>query len=236
MFRRPKAVERKSVERNLINKEGLETPSQGVLVADLTSALRKMDVRDWRGEHDEWFALMAACAYFGITCDDFVAWSISDPYYASDGALIRRKWRSLKPKHGGALMAALKARGIKVNRADGQQPFVPEPHQRYDPTEGMRMPPPALQAMVAAEPRGFMAGVLHDNRAPTGRPGMIPTQRTSGGSGGSAGDGTGWAREIPLGPSMHQRYVDAQLDAADKADRIELAKKIAAQNAALGKK
>ena len=63
---------------------------------------------------------MAACAYVGITCADFVAWSVSDPYYARDGALIRRKWRSLKPRHGGALMAALKARGIKVRRASGR--------------------------------------------------------------------------------------------------------------------
>jgi hypothetical protein len=147
MFRRPKAVERKSVERNLINKEGLETPSQGVLVADLTSALRKMDVRDWRGEHDEWFALMAACAYFGITCDDFVAWSISDPYYASDGALIRRKWRSLKPKHGGALMAALKARGIKVNRADGQ--LIDE----VSPTEPELEPKPTRPNLRRADAR-----------------------------------------------------------------------------------
>jgi hypothetical protein len=121
MFRKPR-VERRAVVRNLINKGGQETryiPQGHVLAADLTAALRKMDVRDWRGEHDDWFALMAACAYYGIARDDFVAWSISDPHYASDGALIRRKWRTLKPKHGGALMAALKARGIKVKRAGG---------------------------------------------------------------------------------------------------------------------
>jgi hypothetical protein len=34
-----------------------------------------------------------------------------------------------------------------------------------------------------------------------------------------AGGGTGVAREIPFGPSMHQRYVDAQLDAQDAKDR-----------------
>ena len=32
----------------------------------------------------------------------------------------------------------------------------------------------------------------------------------------------GWHHEIPLGPSMHQRYVDAQLDAQDAKDRAEL--------------
>jgi hypothetical protein len=89
------------------------------------------------------------------------------------------------------------------------------------------MPPSALQAMVAAEPKGFMKGVVGDNRAPTS-PGMIPNQPASGGSGPAnvPGSGTGWAREIPLGPSIHQRYVDAQIDAQDAKDRAELARKL----------
>jgi len=36
-----------------------------------------------------------------------------------------------------------------------------------------------------------------------------------------AGSVTGWAREIPLGPSPHQRYVDAQFDAQDARDKAE---------------
>jgi hypothetical protein len=63
-------------------------------------------------------------------------------------------------------------------------------------------------------------------RAPTGRPGVIPEAvRPSGPSGRPAanvpGSGTGWSRETPLGPSPHQRYVDAQLDAADARDKAE---------------
>jgi hypothetical protein len=112
------------------------------------------------------------------------------------------------------------------------EPFKPEPYQRYDPTAGMSMPPSALREMVAAEPRGFMSGVVHDNRAPTGRVGMIPEQQPASGGRPSAGDGTGWAREIPIGPSMHQRYVDQQIDAQDAKDRVELAQRLAA----LGKK
>ena len=119
-------------------------------------------------------------------------------------------------------LAELKARVAELERAAKPEPkseFKPEPFERYDPTANFSMPPSALRAMVAAEPRGFMRGVVHDNRAPTGRPGMIPQQSTS--SRPSAGDGTGWAREIPLGPSMHQRYVDAQFDAQDAKDRQE---------------
>jgi len=120
-------------------------------------------------------------------------------------------------------IAALKARVEELERANKPaKPFVPQPHEPIDWTARMSMPPSALAAMVAAEPRGFMQGVVRDNRAPTGRPGMIPDSQQPASPRPSAGDGTGWAREIPLGPSMHQRYVDAQLDAADAKDRAEL--------------
>jgi hypothetical protein len=102
--------------------------------------------------------------------------------------------------------------------------FTPQPYQRYDPTERMSMPLSALQAMVAAEPRGFMAGVVGDNRGPTGPSSAVSSSQSTGGSGPTnvPGSGTGWAREIPLGPSMHQRYVDQQFDAQDAKDRAEL--------------
>jgi hypothetical protein len=39
------------------------------------------------------------------------------------------------------------------------------------------------------------------------------------------GLGTGWQPSTPLGPSMHQRYVDQLLDHADAQDRAELMQK-----------
>jgi hypothetical protein len=58
-------------------------------------------------------------------------------------------------------------------------------------------------------------------RAPISPTTMAPSSPPDVGvrRGGVAGGGTGWAREIPLGPSPHQRYVDAQLDAADARDK-----------------
>ena len=104
------------------------------------------------------------------------------------------------------------------------KPFVSPPHRQYDPTAGMSMPPSALRAMVAAEPRNFMRDVVRDNRgAPTGPTSAIP--RSTDGGGGSAnapGSGTGWAHETPIGPPPGLRYVDAQLDAQDAKDRAEL--------------
>src|SRR6516165_415713 len=71
-------------------------------------------------------------------------------------------------------------------------------HQMRERQANAWMPPSAIQEMVAAEPKGFMQGVVQDNRAPTGRPGMIPDSQQLTSPRPSAGDGTGWAREIPL--------------------------------------
>jgi hypothetical protein len=60
-------------------------------------------------------------------------------------------------------MAELKA---KVNPPE-PKPFVPAPYQRYDPTEGMRMPPSALRAMVEVAPDRLIKEIVRDNRSPT---------------------------------------------------------------------
>ena len=100
------------------------------------------------------------------------------------------------------------------------------------------MPPSALRAMVEAVPDRMMRDIaLRDARAPTGpsAQGAIPSSQQMSNVRGAnvAGSGTGWAREIPLGPSMHQRYVDAQLDAQDAKDRRELIEQKAREQAAL---
>ena len=87
------------------------------------------------------------------------------------------------------------------------------------------MPRSALEAMVAAEPRGFMAGVVRDNRAPTS-PGMVPNSQTGGGARPSAGDGTGWVEPRPLGPQPGIHLVDAQLIADEVRQRAELKRKL----------
>jgi hypothetical protein len=120
-------------------------------------------------------------------------------------------------------LAKLKARVEELERAaKPPEPFKPEPYQRYDPTAGMSMPRSVMEEMARAVPDRVMKEVaLRDARAPTGRPGVIPNSQQPTSPSPSAGDGTGWAREIPIGPSVHQRYVDAQLDAQDARDKAE---------------
>src|SRR5262249_50936405 len=96
-----------------------------------------------------------------------------------------------------------------------KKPFVPEPWEPIDWTARMTMPPSALEEMVRAEPRGFMAGVVHDNRAPTGRPGMIPNSQQASDARPVAGDGKGFAREMSLGPSAREiELIDRGVNAA----------------------
>ena len=132
-------------------------------------------------------------------------------------------------------IAALKKKVEELEaKLSPPKPFVPQPYEPIDWTARMSMPPSALAAMVAAEPRGFMAGVVRDNRGPTGPTGAIPRSQQAGSGGGSAnvpGSGTGWAREIPIGPPPGLRYVDAQLDAQDAKDRQELIEKKAREQA-----
>jgi hypothetical protein len=132
-------------------------------------------------------------------------------------------------------LAALRKRVEELERANKpKEPFKPQPYEPIDWTARMSMPPSALQAMVAAEPKGFMQGVVHDNRAPTSPSGTIPSSQPSGGGrpANVAGSGTGWAREVPIGPPPGLRYVDQQLDAQDAKDRAELVERDAKLRAA----
>jgi hypothetical protein len=124
-------------------------------------------------------------------------------------------------------IAALRKELAEVKAAlpkPAPKPFVPAPHEPIDWTARMSMPPSALRAMVNAEPRGFMQGVVRDNRGPSTPTGMIPRAQTIGGGGPAnvAGSGTGWAHETPIGPPPGLRYVDQQINAQDRRDRAEL--------------
>ena len=103
------------------------------------------------------------------------------------------------------------------------EPFRPKPYEPIDWTARMSMPRSAIEAMVAAEPKGFMAGVVSDNRGPTSPSSAVPrSQQVTGdqGSGASAGSGgSGWRDATPIGPPPGIGWVDAQLIADDVKQR-----------------
>ena len=103
------------------------------------------------------------------------------------------------------------------------KPFVPIPHERFDRTAGMSMPPSALEAMVNAVPDHVVRGVVHDNRAPTGpsSAGIVPSSQSLSNVRGVVGGGSGWAHEIPLSNPPGTRMVDAIAIADDVRQRAE---------------
>ena len=105
-----------------------------------------------------------------------------------------------------------------------EKPFVPQPYQQYDPTANMSMPPSALRAMVEAVPDHVVRGIVHDNRAPTGRPGMIPTSQQPTGPN-VPERGTGWRDATPIGPPPGIQ-VDALCIADEVRQRAELKRKL----------
>ena len=90
-------------------------------------------------------------------------------------------------------------------------------HKIREGRMAMATPPSAIEAMVAAEPKGFMREVaMRDARAPNS-PGMIPASQSAGGSPRSAGDGTGWVPEVPIdvpGGPRTQELIERMANAA----------------------
>jgi len=99
----------------------------------------------------------------------------------------------------------------EIARLKGEKPsFVTKPRRHYDPTEGMRMPRSALDAMVAAVPDNVMKDIVADASRGLAPRSMIPPARSP------SPKGTGWvqdrgfpdrSREIELVDRMVEHFV-----------------------------
>ena len=101
--------------------------------------------------------------------------------------------------------------------------WIDKMHQMREGRMAFGTPPSVVRDMAVLDD-ATVKGIIRDNRnAPTGPTGAIPSSQQMSNVRDTtvAGSGTGWAHEIPLGPSVHQRYVDAQLDAQDRRDLHE---------------
>jgi hypothetical protein len=127
-------------------------------------------------------------------------------------------------------LAALKreVEELKAKLSPPKSDFVPMTdaehrdwvHQMQERRMSMATPPSVVRDLNVLD-ESLMRGVRGDARAPTGRPGMIPdSQQPSPRP--SVGDGTGWAREIPIGPPPGVAQADRLMDAQDARDRAEL--------------
>jgi hypothetical protein len=143
-----KPRDRRAANSGPIKKaEGSAQSHDAVEVAGLLAALRQLDPLEWRHEYAEWFALMTAYKFVGIEREDFVEWSIGDRYYAKDAGRIRRMWKDCVPQHPGALLKALKERGIRVRAgAEGPRFLIGPPlaDQKQRPGVGFNSNVPKL--------------------------------------------------------------------------------------------
>jgi hypothetical protein len=81
--------------------------------------------------------------------------------------------------------------------------------------------PEILREMQKACGDADLADLVHASHAPQGPSGQGVVPSTQMLTGVRPGGGSGWAREVPLGPQPGIRYVDAQIDAQDRRDKAE---------------
>jgi hypothetical protein len=122
-------------------------------------------------------------------------------------------------------VAELKAEQARL-RGEPHKPFSDKPWPKYDPTEGMSMPPSAIAAMVAVvgERRDVIKDApINDASRASPSPSPPPWQPQP-----ERPRGTGWADFVPLQSPPGVALCDAMMDAQDRKDRAAL---IAAERA-----
>jgi hypothetical protein len=130
-----------------------------------------------------------------------------------------------------AEIAALKARQPKPTQSWEEQErssreWANEMHQMKE-RNASRISPWMRNAVAGGVTDADAQDLVRASHRPQGpsSQGAIPSsQQVSNVRG--AGGGSGWAREIPLGPPPGIQYVDAQLIADDVKQRAELARKL----------
>jgi hypothetical protein len=89
-------------------------------------------------------------------------------------------------------------------------------HQMQERRMSMATPPEVIRDFAVVKEIA-----LRDARAPTGLPNSQQSDPRP-----SAGDGTGWTREIPLSPPPGVAQADRLMDEQDRRDRAELAQRL----------
>ena len=122
---------------------------------------------------------------------------------------------------------ALRKRMEKLEEQVNPKPFKSEWRGPIDYTEGMSMPRSAMQAMIDAVPETVMREIRADARKPNPTQASQSPLTTTSSQSQPQRRGSGWIEPRPLESPPGLKYVDAQLDAQDAKDRVELAHKLA---------
>jgi hypothetical protein len=126
-----------------------------------------------------------------------------------------------------ALEAELAALKAQMKPAE-DVPKARKPWPKYDPTEGMGMPPSAMKPMVNLIPDPPKGGGFNAHAHAQSKPGVPggfgePPKSTSVGA---VERGSGWVEPAKLDSPPGLKYVDQQLDVADAIDKTELRRRL----------
>jgi len=141
----------------------------------LAELLTGLDILGYNDRYDDWLKIMMS-AHFGTNgegLDEFVAWSLGDPDYADDEAVIRDKWNRLAAKPNGVKLGTL----LKALADDGHGAFIEEvlrsPAEEDFP-DTPEMPLSPADIALAEVNRGHFT-VLHGGKYLVGRERRHPT-------------------------------------------------------------
>jgi hypothetical protein len=113
-------------------------------------------------------------------------------------------------------IASLKARVEQLERANKPQP-PPDlsDWKPINPIDRVSMPPSVMREMAEAIPTDMVREIaMRDGRGPQGPSSVLPPSQQSTTRTRVVGNGTGWAREIPLGPQPGIDLIDRGVNAA----------------------
>jgi hypothetical protein len=128
-----------------------------------------------------------------------------------------------------AELEALKARIEELERrAKPPEPFKPDPHWRPppNPIDRLSMPVSVIRDMANAVPDAVVRQIV-SGRAPQNLAPLAATATPV-----SAQNTSGWRESVPLSNPPGVALADKLMDAADRADRVELAQRLAKQELA----
>jgi hypothetical protein len=94
--------------------------------------LNQINVTQYQ-DFSRWLRLLTSCKVAGVSREDFVSWSISDPAYADDAEEIAEIWDIVKPN--GKITPATLFAALKRQPAEVSIPPVPKHRRKMSPKD-----------------------------------------------------------------------------------------------------
>jgi hypothetical protein len=135
---------------------------------------------------------------------------MSDDNTKKEVAALKAEVEALKTALSGKEDKPPKSTFVEMSDAEWRDKM----HQAAEKRMSLAMPPSVHQYFADGVTAADCADLRQQARRPSGRPGMIPEQPSSGGSGGAPGNKSGWRDATPIGPPPGIGLIDRAVNAA----------------------